>query len=71
MNMKLENQRSEAMSESKKQAFIEGFGEDAEVYLYGVDENGEHLEDIPWPKDWPSYVTAEFLEHHGFDVVSA
>ncbi len=39
-----------------------------EVWLHYVDDDGEHLEDIEWPDDWPETVTTEFLIEQGFRI---
>ena len=54
----------------KKVAVIDGFGQHAEVHLYWESKEGETRE-MPWPDDWPSWVSCKFLESKGFEVVQA
>ena len=48
----------------KKSAFIDC----GEVYLKWYCEFCETYEEIPWPTDWPSWVSDEFLASHGYVV---
>jgi len=50
-------------------AVIDGQDEHAEVYL-GL-EAEDDWQDLPWPDDWPSWVSADFLRSKGFDVRTA
>lgn len=38
-----------------------------EVFLWWV-ENGEEVEPIPWPDNWPKRVSYKFLREQGFFV---
>lgn len=39
-----------------------------EIYLYLENEDGDILEDIPWPEHWNERVSAEFVESEGFEI---
>lgn len=50
-------------------AVIDGCGDHAEVTLYL--EADDDFQELPWPEDWPSWVSTEFLEAKGFEVRNA
>lgn len=54
-----------------KVAVIDGHGEHAEIDLRWEDSDGEYHGEIPWPKDWPEWVTVDFLCEQGFRVITA
>lgn len=54
-----------------KVAVIDGVGESAEVLLTVRDADGEVVEELPWPADWPECVDSWFLYERGFYVMQA
>ena len=54
----------------RKVAVIDGCGKEAEVSLYLEDEDGETT-DLPWPSDWPGWVSTAFLKDKGYEVMTA
>lgn len=64
--MKL-NMLSAQFASKQKVAVFDGQGESATVGLYLEDVNGE-IEELPWPDDWPQWVTSDFLKSQGFRI---
>lgn len=52
----------------KKVAVIDGSGDHAEVELSLRSRDEEIVHDLPWPSDWPKWVSVDFLKSHGFSV---
>jgi hypothetical protein len=55
----------------KQVAVIDGEGEHAEVLLYLEADDGDDFQELPWPEDWPKWVSADFLREHHFEVRTA
>ena len=54
----------------RRVAVVDGMGSSAEVGLYEELQNGD-CNDLPWPEEWPNWVTTDFLKNQGFEVISA
>lgn len=58
------------ISAPQKVAVIDGVGEDMTVSLY-LEDDGEMVQEIPWPKDWPETVSFTFLRDQGYRIEKA
>ena len=53
-------------------AVIDGTAETSTIGLYREYEDYmREPEEIPWPEDWPDWVSVEFVEAAGYEVVVA
>lgn len=53
-------------------AVLDGAGKTATVGLYREYEDCMiEPEELPWPKDWPDWVSIKFVEAAGYEVVVA
>ena len=59
------------MGNRKRVAVFDGKGESSSVSLYWEDLDTADVEEIPWPEDFPSWVTRAFLESRGFECIRA
>lgn len=51
-------------------AVLDGYDNHAEWHLF-VDRNDDIVCEIPWPEDWPEYISVEDMEKHGFEIIRA
>ena len=51
-------------------AVFDGPIKKAEISLW-LEYDGDSLEQIPWPDDWPERVTTQFVKDSGFEIVRA
>ena len=65
--------KDEKKSKGKLVAVIDGVGDAAEIGLYReFDEDwAKDPEEIPWPEDWPDWVSIEFVEAAGYEIYIA
>lgn len=58
-------------NEGKLVAVLDGAGKTATFGLYREFGDYDEPEEIPWPPDWPDWVSTEFVEAAGYEVVVA
>lgn len=58
------------MSKFKKVAYIDGYGKYAEVHLFEEDKSTGEVTELPWPSNWPNWVSVSFLRGNGFDIAN-
>lgn len=51
-------------------AVIDGYGENKTINLY-LEYDGDIMQEIRWPDDWPERVSSSFLRQKGFRVETA
>ena len=51
-------------------AVIDGYGENKIIHLY-LEYDGDIMQELRWPDDWPEKVSSSFLRQKGFRVETA
>jgi len=66
------NEIREQNPRAEIEAVFDGQGDSATVGLYRVTpDDFQENDELPWPSDWPQFVTAKFVKQQGVSVVTA